>query len=59
MRRLRAHINVYWAFVTNNYTGKRVDVHGRRYKDVYILFGHRAMVSEFLTGNTWLIKAGR
>lgn len=50
-----AHIKVWFAGLTNNYFGKREDVHGRTYKYVYKKFGHKKMVGEYLRGNTWLI----
>ena len=50
------HIKVYTAFITNNCHGKKKDVHGREYREVYEKFGHIKMVNEYLTTNTWLIK---
>ena len=51
-----ARVRVWWAYVTNNKTGKQEDVHGRRYSKVYLRFGNTAMAKEYLTDNSWLIK---
>lgn len=55
MKRLKAHFKVFMAFLMNNKHGKRCDVHGRLYKQVYEKFGHKVMVDEYLTSNSWFI----
>jgi hypothetical protein len=49
-------IKVFMSYLTNNKGGLREDVHGRTYKYTYEKFGHSQMVSEYLSGNTWMIK---
>lgn len=49
------HIRVFFAFLTNNYFGKREDIHGRNYRYVYKKFGHAAMVNDYMDGNSWYV----
>lgn len=49
-------INVFLAYHLFNIGGKRKDVHGRSYRQVYRAFGNRGMADEFLSTNTWNIK---
>ena len=51
-----ARINVLLAYICNNCGGKKVDVHGRRYRDVYRHFGNKVMTYEFKHGNSWNVK---
>jgi len=51
-----ARINVWLAYWLWNRRGKREDVHGRRYRQVYRKFGNKVMAKEFLNGNTWYVK---
>ena len=46
---------VFMAYLTNNIFGKQEDVHGRKYRDVYKQFGHRAMLKDYHNGNTWCV----
>jgi hypothetical protein len=50
---MKAHAKVFIAYLTNNWSGKSEDVHGRSYVYVYRRFGHREMVKEYLEDNTW------
>ena len=57
IERVKAHIKVYLAYLTNNRTGKSVDVHGRTYRSVYKQFGHTVMFNDYYHySNTWFIK---
>lgn len=56
MKRIKAHIKVIKAFLTNNRKGKKVDAIGRSYEYVYAFFGHQTMVNEYLCHNTWEVK---
>lgn len=51
-----AHFKVFWAVITNNWSGKQMDVHGRTYTDVWMKHGHMAMVREYRETNSWRIK---
>lgn len=53
---MKAYLKVLIAFITNNWHGKREDVHGRTYRSVVKRFGIRVMVHEYRTENSWLIK---
>ena len=54
MRILIAHIKV-WLASKSIISTKKEDVHGRNYQYVYDMFGHREMVAEYLSSNSWLI----
>jgi len=56
MKKIMANIKVFIAFLTNNARGKSEDVYERSYRSVYLRFGHRAMVKDFLEDNSWLVK---
>jgi len=49
------NVFIFVAFMTNNIFGKREDVHGRKYRDVYKRFGHRAMLYDYRNGNSWRV----
>lgn len=51
-----ASTKVLAAYESNNAGAKTVDVHGRTYRQTYEKFGHAAMVTEYLTTNSWFIK---
>ncbi len=51
-----AKINVYLAYLLGNLGGKRVDIHGRKYRDVYKRFGNLTMARDFLQDNSWFVK---
>ena len=53
MKTIKAHLKVYIAYLTNNWKGKRKDIFGRTYRSVYKKFGYKAMIKEYLEGNTW------
>lgn len=46
---------ILFAFITNNLFGKRVDLHGRTYRQVYAKFGHKRMLNEYRHENSWLL----
>lgn len=48
-------IRVMIAGLTNNFFGKRVDLHDRNYRYVYKKFGHKIMLDEAKNENSWLI----
>jgi len=48
--------NVFLAYCLFNTGGKREDVHGRTYRQVYREFGNKAMAGEFLYPNSWNVK---
>lgn len=50
-------LRVWIAGKTNNYFGRRFDVHERPYTHVYKKFGHLACVREAKTTNSWNIPA--
>jgi len=51
-----ADLVVLFAFTFNNPFGKRNDLHGRTYKDVYKRFGHEQMVYDYLYCNSWNVR---
>lgn len=51
-----AYFKVLRAFFTNNKNGKKLDVHGRNYRDVYKKYGHKVMLYDYLHGNSWCIR---
>lgn len=51
-----AGINVWLAYCLWNIGGKRKDVHGRTYRQVYRRFGNKTMSDDFLHGNSWNVK---
>lgn len=53
---LIAKINVKLAYLFGNRGGKRKDVNGRKYRAVYKEFGFKAMLDDYLHGNSWYIK---
>lgn len=50
-----ASLKVRWAYITGNRHGRRIDLQGRTYKQVYKKFGHLMMLSEYLKNNSWLV----
>lgn len=52
---LYENIKIYIAYLTNNRGGKREDVHGRTYRQVYKKFGHKEMLKEYKQGNSWYV----
>jgi len=50
------NLKVLRAYLSGNRRGKKKDVHGRKYAAVYKEFGHKKMVEEFRSSNTWCIK---
>lgn len=47
---------VAWAYMTNNWRGKREDVHGRTYRRQIEYFGFWTMVGEYLNENSWGVR---
>lgn len=56
MLMITAKINVFLAYLCVNRGGKRVDVHGRKYRDVCKRFGMKAMAEDLLNGNSWYVS---
>jgi hypothetical protein len=52
---MNVNIKVFIAYLTNNRKGKRIDVNGRDYRYVYKRFGHKCMVNEFKSQNSWRV----
>ena len=48
-RNIIGSIKVRMAYIAN----KQEDVHGRKYRDVYKKFGHKEMVKDYLSSNSW------